>query len=131
MSICKACRIILSIDFVENEPANAWIEMLKDLTMRSVENILFLCSDNLTGIDKAVEAIFPKSIPQVCIVHQIRDSLKFVSYKDKRAVMNDIKAIYINLTIKSNPIMIYKTSKRTGKANMIRKLILWKKTRII
>ena len=68
--------------------------MLKDLTMRGVEDILFLCSDNLPGLDKAVEAIFPKSIRQVCIVHQIRNSLKFVSSKDKQKVMHDIRAIY-------------------------------------
>ncbi|HZH68404.1 MAG TPA: IS256 family transposase [Chitinophagales bacterium] len=85
---------ILSIDVVENESASAWMGMLKDLTMRGVEDILFLCSDNLTGLDKAVEAVFPKSIRQVCIVHQIRNSLQFVSYKDKQAVMKDIRAIY-------------------------------------
>ncbi len=85
---------ILSIDIVENESASAWMGMLKDLTMRGVEDILFLCSDNLTGLDKAVEAVFPKSIRQVCIVHQIRNSLKFVSHKDKQEVMRDIKAIY-------------------------------------
>ena len=85
---------ILSIDIVENESASAWMGMLKDLTMRGVEDILFLCSDNLTGLDKAIEAVFPKSIRQVCIVHQIRNSLKFVYHKDKKEVMKDIKAIY-------------------------------------
>lgn len=85
---------ILSIDVVENESASAWMGILKDLTMRGVEDILFLCSDNLTGLDKAVEAVFPKSIRQVCIVHQIRNSLRFVSSKDKQAVMRDIRAIY-------------------------------------
>lgn len=85
---------ILSIEVVETESASAWMSMLKNLAMRGVEDILLLCSDNLPGLDKAVEAVFPKSIRQVCIVHQIRNSLKFVSYKDKRAVMRDIKAIY-------------------------------------
>jgi transposase-like protein len=85
---------ILSIDIVENESASAWMGMLNDLTMRGVEDILFLCSDNLSGLDKAVEAVFPKSIRQVCIVHQIRNSLKFVHHKDKKEVMKDIKAIY-------------------------------------
>lgn len=85
---------ILSIEVVENESASSWMNMFKDLKMRGVEDILFLCSDNLAGLDKAVEAIFPQSIRQVCIVHQIRNTLKFVSYKDKRAIMRDIKAIY-------------------------------------
>lgn len=85
---------ILSIEVVETESASAWMKMLKDLRMRGVEDILFLCSDNLPGLDKAVEAIFPQSIRQVCIVHQIRNSLKFVSYKDKKAIIKDIKSIY-------------------------------------
>lgn len=85
---------ILSIDIVENESASAWMGMLKDLTMRGVEDILFLCSDNLNGLDKAVEAVFPKSIRQVCIVHQIRNCLKFVYHKDKKEIMKDIRAIY-------------------------------------
>lgn len=85
---------ILSIDIVENESASAWMGMLNNLTMRGVEDVLFLCSDNLPGLDKAVEAVFPKSIRQVCIVHQIRNSLQFVSHKDKQAVMKDIRAIY-------------------------------------
>ncbi len=64
---------ILSIEVVENESASAWMNMFKDLNMRGVQDILFLCSDNLPGLDKAVEAVFPKSIRQVCIVHQIRN----------------------------------------------------------
>ena len=85
---------ILSIDIVENESASSWMEMLKGLTMRGVKDVLFLCSDNLAGLDKATEAIFPKSIRQICIVHQIRNSLKFVSYKHRRQVINDMKEIY-------------------------------------
>ena len=85
---------ILSMSIVETESASAWSMILDDLKSRGVADILFLCSDNLTGLNKAVEAIYPQSIHQICIVHQIRNSLKFVSYKDRKAVVKDIKAIY-------------------------------------
>lgn len=103
--ISKACMIvlgvntegqqdILSMSIVETEKAAAWMSILDDLRNRGVKDIFFLCSDNLAGLDKAVEAIFPNSIRQICIVHQIRNSLKYVSYKDRKAIMVDIKAIY-------------------------------------
>lgn len=103
--ISKACMIVLGIDMegkqdilsmsiVEQESAAAWSGILDDLKSRGVQDILFLCSDNLSGITKAVEAIFPNSIHQICIVHQIRNSLKFVSYKDRKALVHDIKGIY-------------------------------------
>ncbi len=74
--ISKAAMIVLGID------------------MEGVQDILFLCSDNLTGLQKSVEAIFPNSIHQICIVHQIRNCLKFVSYKDRRKIIKAIKLIY-------------------------------------
>lgn len=103
--ISKACMIVLGIDMegkqdilsmviVEQESAAAWSGILDDLKSRGVKDILFLCSDNLSGITKAVQAIFPDSVHQICIVHQIRNSLKFVSYKDRKALVADIKAIY-------------------------------------
>ncbi|MGB0881215.1 MAG: IS256 family transposase [Polaribacter sp.] len=103
--ISKACMIvlgintegqqdILSMSIVEREKASAWMAILEDLRNRGVKDIIFLCSDNLTGLDKAIEAIYPKSIRQICIVHQIRTSLKYVSYKDRKAVIKDIKTIY-------------------------------------
>ena len=103
--ISKACMIVLgvnmdgrqdvlSMSIVEKENATAWMSILDDLKTRGVQDIIFLCSDNLTGLEKAIEAIYPKSIRQICIVHQIRNSLKYVSYKDRREVMKDIKSIY-------------------------------------
>lgn len=101
----KACLIILGINkegeqdilgikIYEVESASVWMEMFEDLRKRGVKDILYLCSDNLKGLDKAVDAIFPQSIRQICIVHQIRNSLKCVSYKHQRAIMKDIKLIY-------------------------------------
>lgn len=103
--ISKACMIVLGVNtegqqdilsmvIVETEKASAWMSILDDLRTRGVKDIFFLCSDNLSGLDKAVEAIYPNSIRQICIVHQIRNSLRYVSYKDRKSIMVDIKAIY-------------------------------------
>lgn len=103
--ISKACMLVLGINMegkqdilsmriVENESAAAWSTILDDLKSRGVKDILFLCSDNLSGIDKAVEAVFPNSVHQICIVHQIRNTLKYVSYKDRKALIKEVKAIY-------------------------------------
>ncbi len=67
---------------------------MDDLQSRGVKDTLFLCSDNLKGLNKAVQAIFPQSIHQICIVHQIRNSLRDVSYKDRKVVVKVIKEIY-------------------------------------
>lgn len=85
---------ILSIYIYENESASTWMEMLTDLKSRGVKDVFFLCSDNLPGMDKAVEAVFPQSIRQICIVHQVRNTLNFVSYKDRKAIIKDVKKIY-------------------------------------
>ncbi|HLS30773.1 MAG TPA: IS256 family transposase [Flavobacteriaceae bacterium] len=103
--ISKACMIVLGVNtegqqdilsmvIVETETASSWMAILEDLRTRGVKDIFFLCSDNLSGLDKAIEAIYPNSIRQICIVHQIRNSMKYVSYKDCRKVMADIKSIY-------------------------------------
>jgi putative transposase len=88
------CQEILSLRIQEKETAAAWVNMLDDLKSRGVEDILFLCSDNLTGLEKAIQAVYPNTIRQICIVHQIRNSMSYVAYKDRRAIMTDIKKIY-------------------------------------
>lgn len=85
---------ILAIHIVTNESAASWAQIFNDLKLRGVQDILFLCSDNLTGLQQAVESCFPQSIHQICIVHQIRNSLKHVSFKDRKSVTADLKAIY-------------------------------------
>lgn len=103
--ISKACMIVLGIDMegrqdilsmsiVEHENATSWMHILDDLKSRGVRDIIFLCSDNLPGLDKSISAIYPDSIRQICIVHQVRNSMKYVSYKDRRAMVKDIKTIY-------------------------------------
>ncbi len=76
------------------EGANFWLSVLGDLQSRGVEDILLACVDGLTGFQDAIEAIFPKTQVQRCIVHQIRNSLKYVVWKDQKAFMVDLRKVY-------------------------------------
>ncbi|MEY8229993.1 IS256 family transposase [Oscillospiraceae bacterium 50-16] len=78
----------------ENESAKYWATILNGLRNRGVEDIFIACTDNLTGFSSAIEAVFPKTEIQNCIVHQIRNSTKYVSYKDLKALVADLKAVY-------------------------------------
>lgn len=78
----------------ENESAKFWATVLNGLRNRGVEDIFIACTDNLTGFSAAIEAVFPKAEIQNCIIHQIRNSTKYVSYKDLKALMADLKAVY-------------------------------------
>lgn len=85
---------ILGIWIGENESSKFWLGVLNDLKQRGVLDILIMCSDNLTGIKQAIETAIPKTIQQRCIVHKIRNSVKFVSYKDLKEFCKDLKKIY-------------------------------------
>ena len=78
----------------ENESAKFWATVLNSLKNRGVEDIFIACMDNLTGFASAIEAVFPKTEIQNCIIHQLRNSSKYVSYKDMKALMADLKAVY-------------------------------------
>jgi len=85
---------ILGTWISENESASFWAGVCSDLKKRGVADIFIACHDNLKGLGDAINAVFPKTKQQLCIVHQIRNSVKFVPYKDKRAVCTDLKKIY-------------------------------------
>lgn len=78
----------------ENESAKFWATVLNGLRNRGVEDIFIACTDNLTGFSAAIEAVFPKTEIQNCIIHQIRNSTRYVSYKDLKALVADLKAVY-------------------------------------
>ena len=78
----------------ENESASFYASICSDLKNRGVKDIFIACHDNLTGLCNAINAIFPKTKNQLCIVHQIRNSCKFVPYKDRKAVCADLEKIY-------------------------------------
>ena len=82
----------------ENESAKYWANVLNSLKNRGIQDILIACTDNLTGFSAAIEAVFPKTEIQNCIIHQLRNSSKYVSYKDIKALMADLKAVYAATT---------------------------------
>lgn len=85
---------ILGMWVGENESAKFWASVLNNMRNRGVEDILIACTDNLTGFSQAIEAVFPKTDIQNCIIHQLRNSSKYVSYKDIKALMADLKKVY-------------------------------------
>ena len=87
-------RDVLGIWFQKTEGAKFWMAVLTDLKARGVADVLVCCVDGLTGFPDAIEAVFPKTWVQTCLVHLVRSSLRFVPYKDMRAVAQDLKAIY-------------------------------------
>jgi putative transposase len=87
-------RDVLGIWFQRTEGAKFWMQVLTDLKQRGVADVLFVCVDGLTGFSEAIEAIFPHATVQTCLVHQVRSSLKFVSYKDRKQVAADLRKIY-------------------------------------
>lgn len=78
----------------ENESAKFWATVLNGLRNRGVEDIFVACTDNLTGFSAAIEAVYPRTEIQNCIIHQLRNCSKYVSYKDLKALMADLKAVY-------------------------------------
>ncbi len=90
----EGTREVLGMWVGENESAKFWLSVLNSLKNRGLEDILIACVDGLTGFPGAIEAAYPKTEIQQCIIHQIRNSTKYVSYKDIKALMLDLKEIY-------------------------------------
>lgn len=87
---------IVSLQIGENESSKYRLGVLNELKNRGVDDIMILYADGLTGIKEAIQHSFPKAEYQRCIVHQIRNTLKYVSYKDKKAFASDLKTIYLS-----------------------------------
>ena len=85
---------VLSISVGDNESAKYWLSVLNELKNRGVKDILIICADGLSGIKEAIAAAFPKTEYQRCIVHQVRNTLKYVPDKDRKAFASDLKTIY-------------------------------------
>lgn len=88
---------ILGMYIGEKEGAKFWLQVLSDLQNRGVKDILIACIDNLTGFKEAIEGIFPKTDVQLCIIHQIRSSFKYLPRKDYKGVVSDLRLIYTAL----------------------------------
>ncbi len=91
---CSGRKEVLSIHVGENESAKFWLSSLNELKNRGVRDIMVICADGLNGIKEAISVAFPKTEYQRCIVHQIRNTLKYVPEKDRKAFARDLKTIY-------------------------------------
>ncbi|MCG8320390.1 MAG: IS256 family transposase, partial [Cytophagales bacterium] len=85
---------ILGMYVSESEGANFWLQVLTDLHNRGLKDILIACTDNLRGFSEAIQSVYPKAEVQSCMVHQVRNSLKYVASKDQKAFMKELKEVY-------------------------------------
>ncbi len=98
----------------ESEGANFWLSVLTDLKARGLNDILIACIDNLKGFPEAIETVFPKTVIQTCVVHQIRNSLKYVASKDQREFMGDLKPVYQAANLTSAELNFQTLSEKWG-----------------
>ena len=93
---CDGHKEVLSLSVGENESSKYWLNVLNELKNRGVKDIMVICADGLTGIKEAINAAFPKTEYQRCIVHQVRNTLKYAADKDRKPFAADLKTIYHN-----------------------------------
>ena len=97
----EGLKEVLGIWIGENESSRYWLNVLNELRNRGVENILVACVDGLSGFNDAIRNVYPKAEIQRCIIHQIRNSNKYVPYKDQREFNRDLKKVYTASTEKA------------------------------
>jgi transposase-like protein len=110
---------ILGIWIGENESASFWLGVCNDLKNRGVEDILIACKDGLSGFSEAINTVFPKTEIQLCVIHQIRNSLKYVSYKEQKELMKDLKKVYQALTLEEAELAFEQFKEKWGKKHPI------------
>jgi putative transposase len=89
---------LLGLWMTQNESSKFWLSVLTELQNRGVKDIFIACVDGLTGFPEAIEVVFSQTTVQLCIVHMVRNSLSYVSYKDRKALATDLKTIYTAAT---------------------------------
>jgi transposase-like protein len=90
----QGMKEVLGMWINETESASFWLTVLTDLKARGVEDILIACTDNLKGFTDAIKSSYPKTLTQLCVVHQIRNSCRYVVWKDKKEFVTDLKTVY-------------------------------------
>lgn len=111
----EGMKHVLSIVVGENESAKMWLSVLNDLKNRGVQDILIICSDGLTGIKEAISTAYPKTEYQRCIVHQIRNSLKYVKHDSKKELARDLKRVYTSSTAEQGYEVLLELEEKWGK----------------
>lgn len=90
----QGLKEVLGMWLHETESASFWMSVFTDIKARGIEDIFIVCSDNLPGLTEGITSIFPQTVTQICVVHQIRNSLRYVVWKDKKLFMADLKKVY-------------------------------------
>lgn len=103
---------VLGLWIDENEGAKFWLKVFNDLKARGLLDILILCGDGLTGLPDAVYAVYPHTDVQLCVVHQVRNATKFVSYKDRKVFCADMKDIYSAPTVEAAELALKNFSEK-------------------
>ncbi len=106
---------ILGIYLSENESASYWLSVLTELQSRGLQDILIACIDGLSGFPEAIQAIYPKTEIQLCIIHQIRNSMRYVGSKNQKAFMKDLKPVYRACNKESAEVALDKLEEKWGK----------------
>lgn len=98
----------------ETEGAKLWLSVFNELKTRGVQDCFIACVDGLKGLPEALETVYPHTQVQLCIVHQVRNSLKYVSWQDRKAVAADLRAIYTAPTVETASVALGKFIERWG-----------------
>jgi putative transposase len=106
---------LLGIWVSQNEGAKFWLSVLTELKNRGLENIIVACIDGLTGFPDAIETVYPQAQVQLCIVHMVRNSLRFVGWKERKAIAADLKSIYTAKTIEAAELALTSFSDKWDK----------------
>lgn len=103
---------LLGMWIAQSEGAKFWLGVLTELKNRGVQDVFICCVDGLSGFEEAIEAVYPQTIVQLCIVHMVRGSLRFVTWKDRKAVAKDLKAIYRAATVEQAELELARFAER-------------------
>ncbi len=106
---------LLGMYISKSEGANFWLSVLTDLQSRGVNDILIACTDNLTGFSDAIKSVFPQTVVQTCVVHQIRNSIKYVASKNQKSFMKDLKFVYQAVSKEQAAIELENLDSKWGK----------------
>ena len=112
---CEGKKELLGLYLSESEGANFWLQVLTDLKNRGLEDILICCIDNLKGFPEAIASVYPECEIQTCIIHQIRNSLKYIASNNKKEFMSDLKKVYKADTKESAEIELDNLEEKWGK----------------
>ena len=110
----EGTREVLGLWWRETEGAKFWLAVLNDLNQRGTQDVLICCVDGLEGFPEAIEAVFPQAWVQTCIVHQIRSGMRYVSYRDRRAVAASLRPIYTAANAEDAALALDRFDERWG-----------------